>query len=140
MSYRKRLKKGSKTGVESGQYQLAGRLRLAARIIGLCMVGFGGAMLIGEAFSTFRKGDFVQPELAGVLLVVIGLVALAGLILSWRWEKLAGVMMVTCAAAMGAHIATYAGRNHALAWATVGLPFLVCGVLFLNAWRLSRES
>jgi uncharacterized membrane protein len=41
---------------------------------------------------------------------------------------------------MGAHIATYASRNYALAWATVGLPFLVSGVLFLNAWRISRES
>lgn len=97
-------------------------------------------MLIGEAVSAFRKGDFVPPELAGVLLVVIGLVALAGLILSWRWEKLAGIMLVAVAAAMGAHIAVYAGRNHALAWAMVGLPFLVSGVLFLNAWRLSRET
>jgi CHASE2 domain-containing sensor protein len=104
------------------------------------MVGFGGAMLIGEAVIAFRKGEFVPPELAGILLVVIGLVALAGLILSWRWEKLAGIMLVAVAAAMGAHIATYASRNYALAWATIGLPFLVSGVLFLNAWRLSRES
>jgi CHASE2 domain-containing sensor protein len=126
--------------VKNGRYQLAGRLRLAARIIGFGMVGFGGAMLIGEAVIAFRKGEFVQPELAGVLLVVIGLVALAGLILSWRWEKLAGIMLVAVAAAMGAHIATYASRNYALAWATVGLPFLVSGVLFLNAWRISRES
>lgn len=97
-------------------------------------------MLIGEAVSAFRKGDFVPPELAGVLLVVIGLVALAGLILSWRWEKLAGIMLVAVATAMGAHIAVYAGRNHALAWAMVGLPFLVSGVLFLNAWRISRKA
>ena len=50
-------------------------------------------MLIGEAVSAFRKGNLVPPELAGVLLVVIGLVALVGLILSWRWEKLAGAML-----------------------------------------------
>jgi hypothetical protein len=48
-------------------------------------------------------------------------------------------MLIAVAAAMGAHIAAYAGRNHALAWAIVGLPFLVSGVLFLNAWRISRK-
>jgi hypothetical protein len=102
------------------------------------MTGFGGAMLIGEAVSEFLKGGFVRPETAGVLLVVIGLVALVGLILSWRNERVAGIMLVAVAAAMGAYIAVYAGRNYALAWAMVGLPYLVSGVLFLNAWRLSR--
>lgn len=126
--------------METKVYQSAGRLRLTARIIGFIMVGFGGAMLIGEAVSAFLNGEFTRPEPAGVLLVVIGLVALAGLILSWRNERLAGVMLIAVAAAMGAHIAAYAGRNHALAWTMVGLPFLVSGVLFLNAWRISREA
>ncbi len=76
-------------------------------------------MLIGKAVIAFRKGEFVQPELEGVLLVVIGLVALAGLILSWRWEKLAGIMLIVVAD-KGANIATYASRNHVQAWATVG--------------------
>jgi hypothetical protein len=61
-----------------------------------------------------------------------------GLILSWRNERLAGIMLVAVSAALGAHIAVYAARNYALAWAMVGLPYLVSGVLFLNAWRLSR--
>jgi F0F1-type ATP synthase membrane subunit c/vacuolar-type H+-ATPase subunit K len=126
--------------MENRRYQLASRLRLAGRIIGLGMTGFGGAMLIGEAVSEFLNGDFVRPELAGVLLVVIGLVALVGLILSWRNERLAGIMLVAVSVAIGAHIAVYAARNHALAWAMVGLPYLVSGVLFLNAWRLSREA
>ena len=124
--------------MENRRYQTAGRLRLAGRIIGLAMTGFGGAMLIGEAVSAFREGDFVRPEPAGILLVVIGLVALVGLILSWRNERLAGIMLVVVSAALGAHIAVYAARNHALAWAMVGLPYLVSGVLFLNAWRISR--
>ena len=113
--------------------QSAGRLRLAARIIGFGMTGFGGAMLIGEAVSGFLAGSFTPPELAGILLVVIGVVALVGLILSWRNERLAGIMLVSVAAALGAHIAVYASRNYALAWVMVGLPYLVSGVLFLSA-------
>ena len=124
--------------MENKRYQTAGRLRLAGRIIGFGMVGFGGAMLIGEAVSEFLEGRPIPLEPAGVLLVVIGVVALVGLILSWRQERVAGILLVACSAALGAHIAAYAGKNRALAWAMVGLPFLVSGVLFLNAWRLSR--
>ena len=120
--------------------QSAGRLRLAARIIGFGMTGFGGAMLIGEAVSGFLMGGFVRPELAGILLVVIGVVALVSLILSWRNERLTGIMLVSVAAALGVHIAVYASRNYALAWVMVGLPYLVSGVLFLSAWRISREE
>ena len=130
--------------METGQYRLANRMRLAARIIGFVIIGFGGTMLIGEAISEFlREGWAViseaTPADAGVLLVIIGAVALAGFILSWRRERIGGILLVSVAAALGVHIANYAGRNHALAWAMVGLPFLVSGVLFLNAWRISRK-
>jgi len=43
------------------------------------------------------------------------------------------------AAALGAHIANFAGRNHMLAWSMLGLPYLVAGILLLNSWRLSQE-
>ena len=122
------------------QERRAKRMRLAARVIGIGMTVFGGAMLIGEAVSEFLKGGSVPIEPAGGLLVVIGAVALAGLILSFRYERLGGILLVACSGGLGAHIAVYAGRNHALAWAMVGLPYLVSGVLFLNAWRLSREA
>jgi hypothetical protein len=122
------------------QTKRAGRLRLAARIIGIGMTVFGGAMLIGEAVGALLGGGSTPIELAGILLVVIGAVALAGIILSFRYEKLGGILLVVCSGALGAHIAVYASRNHVLAWAMVGLPYLVAGVLFLQAWRLSRET
>ena len=122
------------------QTKRAGRLRLAARIIGIGMTVFGGAMLIGEAVGALLGGGSTPIELAGILLVVIGAVALAGIILSFRYEKLGGILRVVCSGALGAHIAVYASRNHVLAWAMVGLPYLVAGVLFLQAWRLSRET
>ena len=122
------------------QAKQAKRMRLAARIIGFGMTVFGGAMLIGEAVSELLRGDSAPIELVGILLVLIGAVALAGIILSFRYEKLGGILLVACSGGLGAHIAVYAGRNHALAWVMVGLPYLVAGVLFLNAWRLSRET
>ena len=116
------------------------RMRLAGRGIGFTMVVFGGAMLIGEAVTEYLREGFILPEIAGILLAVIGIVALVGLILTFRRERVGGIMLVACSAALGAHIAVNAGRNHALAWAMVGLPFLVSGVLFLKSWCLSRQS
>jgi hypothetical protein len=103
------------------------------------MIGFGGTMLIGSAVNEFHEG-FGHPELAGVILAVIGIVALVGMILSFRQERTASILLIACSAALGVHIANYAGRNHALAWTAVGLPFLVTGLLFLNAWRLSKTN
>lgn len=68
--------------MENNRYQAAKRMRLAGRIIEFGMVGFGGSMLIGEAVSEFLEVGSVPLEPAGVLLAVIGMVALAGLILS----------------------------------------------------------
>lgn len=119
--------------------KLVKRLRLVGRGIGFTMVGFGGTALVGGTVSEYLAGGLARPELDGVLLVVIGAVALAGMILTFRRERIGGIILVSVAAALGVHIANFAGSGHALVWTMVGLPFLVAGVLFLNAWRISRE-
>jgi len=123
---------------------MAGRLRLAGQIIGFVITVFGGIMLIGEAVGEFTQRGWAvvteaTPSDPGVLLVIIGAVALAGCILSFWRERAAGIMLVAVAGALAAHIAVFAGRNHLLAWSMLGLPYLVAGVLFLNSWRLSQE-
>ena len=120
------------------------RMRLAGRIIALVITVFGGAMLIGEAVGEFQRGGWAVIAEAtltdpGLLLVIIGAVALAGCILSWRRERVGGILLIAVAAALGAHIANFAGRNHMLAWSMLGLPYLVAGILLLNCWRLSRQ-
>ena len=123
---------------------MAGRLRLAGQIIGFVITVFGGAMLIGEAVGEFTQRGWAviteaTPSDPGVLLVIIGAVALAGCILSFWRERAAGIMLVAVAGALAAHIAVFAGRNHLLAWSMLGLPYLIAGILFLNSWRLSQE-
>jgi hypothetical protein len=123
---------------------MAERLRLAGRIIGFVITVFGGIMLIGEAVGEFtQKGWAVitgaTPSDPGVLLVIIGAVALAGCILSFWRVRAAGIMLVAVAGALAAHIAVFAARNHLLVWSMLGLPYLVAGILFLNSWRLSQE-
>ena len=129
--------------MESGQRRLAKRMRWAGRVIALVIVLFGAFMFIGEAVSeVLREGWtalFSPVEVVVIALVLIGVVALAGCVLSWRRDGLAGILLVVTAAALGAHIGVYAGRNHLLAWAMLGLPFLTAGALLISSWRLSRK-
>lgn len=119
-------------------------MRWAGRIIALVITVFGGIMLIGEAVEEYLQGGWAaiappSPTDAGFLLVIIGAFALVGCILSWWRERPGGILLIAVAAALGAHIANFAGRNHMLAWSMLGLPYLVAGILLLNSWRLSQE-
>ena len=118
--------------------KLARPMKWAARIICLIITVFGGIMLIGEAVTEFISHGLVMPPLAGGLLVIIGIIALAGCVLSWRRELPAGILLVITSAALGAHIGYFAGHNHVLAWTMLGLPYLISGVLLIYAWRLDN--
>jgi hypothetical protein len=107
--------------------KLVRRLRLAGRGIGFTMVGFGGIMLIGAAVTEYLKGGFGQPELVGVSLVVIAAVALAGMILTFWRERVGGIILVSMSAALGIHIANFAGSGHA--------PGLVNGWIAISGGR-----
>jgi len=115
-------------------------MRWAARIICLAITVFGGIMLIGEAVSELLSQGFVTIPLEDALLVLVGIVALAGCVLSWWRDRLSGILLVVTSAGLGAHIGIFAGHNHVMAWAILGLPYLVAGGLLLCAWRLSGHK
>ena len=117
----------------------AKRMRLAGRVLCLLITAYGGVILVGGAIGEHLAEGSITSSAAGTWLVVIGVVALVGCILSWRRELPAGIILVVTAAALGVHIGFYAGRNYLITWAMLGLPYLVLGVLLLLAWwRLRR--
>jgi len=118
--------------------RLAKRVRWTARVIVLILTIFGAIMLIGSAVSE-PLSQGTTTSLAGNLLVVIGIAALAGCVLSWWRDLLAGILLLATSAGLGAHIGTFAGRNHLMVWAILGLPYLIAGVLLLYARWLSRH-
>ena len=123
---------------------IAGRMRLAARIIGFSSVGLGGEFIGEGAYVLMRAARGVPVfandagAMGGVLIGAVNGVALAACILSFWRERAAGIMLVSAAAAMGIGIFAI-GAPRLVPWLIVGLPLLVAGVLFLNSWRLSRE-
>ena len=126
--------------MESKQYRLAKRMRWAARVIGLVAAGFLLTMLIGSAIAEVLTEGLGPITIEGILLGVLGAMALAGCIVSWWRERLAGILPVLTAVGLGIHIGICAGRNHFLAWSMVGLPYLVAGGLLLTSWQLSRKT
>ena len=120
---------------ESKQYRLVKGTRWIAQVIGLSATGCL-LLVIAEVL-----GAGLQPiTIEGILLSVFGAMALAGCILSWWRERLAGILLVSTAAGLGVYISLVAGRLHLLLWAIVGLPLFVAGILLLNFWWFSRKT
>ena len=126
---------------------IAGRMRLAARIIGFISAGSGGEF-IGEGAYVLMLAARGVPVFAndagvlgGVLAGVFSGIGLAACILSWWRERAAGIMLVSVAIASGILVGVLAVeiQTPLRVWLWMGLPLLVAGILFLNSWRLSRE-
>jgi len=111
-------------------------MRWAARAIGLVAALFFVFMLIGSAVS-----DGVGPmDVESSTMVLLVVVALAGCIVSWWRDAIAGMLLVLTSIGFGVHIGYFAGQNHALAWSMVGLPYLIAGVLLLLSFRFSIKT
>ena len=95
-------------------------------------------MLVGEAVSDISSEGLGDISVAGVLLIVIGVIALAGCIMSWWKEFIASILLVATSVGLGIHIGVYAGRSHLLVWSLLGGPYLIAGLLLFFAWRFSR--
>ncbi len=119
---------------------LAKRMRWAARIICLIVTVFGATMLIGEAVTEFISQGFVTTSIEGGLLVMIGLVALAGCVIIWWRDLPASILLVVTSAGLGVHIGIFAGRNHFMVWSILGLPYLIASMLLYISRHLSGQQ
>jgi hypothetical protein len=115
-------------------------MALAARIIGLVIAIFMAIMVIGSAAGEIINDEPVPFDVEGVTLGIITLIALAGCIMSFWWERLAGTLLVLVAIGLAIHIGICAGRNHMLAWTMLGLPYLIAGLLLISSWKLSKKA
>ena len=119
---------------------LAKRMRWAARIICLIVTVFGATMLIGEAVTEFISQGFVTTSIEGGLLIMIGLVALAGCVIIWWRDLPASILLVVTSAGLGVHIGIFAGRNHFMVWSILGLPYLIASMLLFISHHLSGQQ
>ena len=130
------------TEVETGQGPTTA-MRWTARIIALVATGL-------FVFFAVDLGARVFPRLSwgpqGIpLLIVVG-IALAGVLIAWRWELVGGIMTVAGATGIVALVCLGSGMDMLLCAFLFSLPLYVAGALYLGCcWRtrglgLAQES
>ncbi|MBN1862719.1 MAG: hypothetical protein JW790_03665 [Dehalococcoidales bacterium] len=127
--------------MEAKRAKVAGRLKLAGRIIGFGVVGFVLTFLIGETCMEIQAEGWQTIGVAPALIGVITGVALAGCILSWWKLRLGGILLIISAVLCATNIPPLPPLipQDVRVWLIIGLPRLVAGIFFLSAWRVSRE-
>lgn len=103
------------------------------------MIGLGAmaffflALCISLMFRDLGGSDILSLASLGI--------ALAGWIVSWWREWLAGILLVLAPLPMGSGLGLNGQwRVSDMDWSRLGLPLLVAGVLFLLSWWLVRET
>jgi len=119
-----------------GRDRLAPAMKWTGRIIASIGASWFLLVFIGELTS----GESQPFTWEGATVVAVGVVAIAGAVLSWWRERPAAAVLVLASFLIAVHIAVYAGSHHVLAWLGLGLPFLVAGGLLLASERRSGRN
>lgn len=120
-----------------GHYSnLINLLRWAGRIIASIAAIWFVVMLIGSAITEGAGPITIETG----TLVFLGVIAVAGGILSWWKDAISGILLFLTSVGLGIHISCYAGHSHVFAWVLIGLPYLIASILMVSSWRLSRQS
>ena len=106
----------------------AGRVIASVGALWFLLMFIGSAITEGAGPITIETGT----------LVFLGLMALAGGILSWWKDAISGILLFLTSVGLGIHISCYAGHNHVFAWVLIGLPYLIASILMVSSWRLSK--
>ncbi len=108
---------------------------MVARVIGFVAAGFFLSLIVGELR---KQGGQITTLEAGVAGMSAG-IALAGCIVSFWQERLAGILLVSASAVWGIVQYTVVGIHDSTIWAVYGMPYLIAGLLFFRSWWLSGE-
>lgn len=113
-------------------------IRITARLLGLAAVGLFVAFVIVSGALVFPL-SWTDPQ--GVPLLAALAVALAGVIMAWRWELVGGVMAIVGAVAIIALVCAGSGTDMLFCAFLFTLPLLVAGALYLGCcWRTRAVS
>lgn len=105
-------------------------IKVVARVIGLSVTAF----LLLASIIILNYGKLGVGDI--LVLVSFG-IALAGCIVSWWRELVAGILFLITAVALLTSVFVY---RYYPGWQGAGLTLFVVGVLFLTFWWLSRRT
>ena len=113
--------------------RLAKAMTIVARVIVLGAAAFwflaGFLYLI---FSPLRVSD--------VVFTTYLIIVLAGCIVSWWRQWLAGIILILASFTLGSGLGLSSPGIAFVIWSVQGLPFFIGGMLFLLSWRISKKT
>lgn len=113
-------------------------MRWAARILSLVAIALFVVYLVQSGASQISALSWTSPQ--GIPLLIALLVALAGVLIAWRWELVGGILTIVAAVAIIAQTCLGSGPIMFLCSLFFTLPLLVGGVLYLACGWRSRAS
>ena len=106
------------------------------RFIAFIAAAFMIVMLVSEgALKDISTGD-----MAGILLIVLGVIALAAYVISYWNANYAGILLIAVSLAFVMHSFYYLSNGQIALWMLTGMPQLVAGSLLLIGWRIKKTG
>ncbi len=119
-----------------GKRKMGSLLIHIGRFIAFIAAAFMIVMLVSEgALKDISTGD-----MAGILLIVPGLIALAAYVISYWKANYAGILLITVSLAFAMHSFYYLSNGQIALWMLTGMPQLVAGCLLLLGWRIKKTG
>ena len=114
-------------------------MRWAARVLALIAVGLFVYFVVEFGTKVFPSLAWTNPQ--GVPLLIALVLALAGVLIAWRWELIGGLIAVGGSAAIIALVCAGSGTDMFLCALYFTLPLLLAGLLYLGCcWRTRRAA
>ena len=121
------------TKVQQKRDGSATAMRWTARILALLAVGLFVYFAIDFGARVFSTLSW-DPQ--GIPLLLVLALALAGVVVAWRWELVGGIMTVAGVAGIIALVCAGSGTDMLFCAFLFTLPLLVAGALYLGCcWR-----
>jgi len=111
-------------------------MRWAARVLALLVAGLFVWFLVEFGARVLLALPWLDPQ--GVPLLAALLVALAGVLVAWRWELAGGLLALAGALAIVALVAVGAGLDTVYTALLFTAPLLVAGALYVGCCARGR--
>jgi len=112
-------------------------MRWAARVLALLVAGLFVWFLAEFGARVLPALSWLDPQ--GVPLLAALLVALAGVLVAWRWELAGGLLTLAGALAIVALVAVGSGLDTVYAALLLTAPLLVAGALYVGCCARGRR-
>jgi membrane protease YdiL (CAAX protease family) len=113
-------------------------MRWAARLIGLAAAGLFVAFLVVSGSFVLSGMDWASPQ--GLPLVLALVVAVAGVLVAWRWELVGGLMAMVGSVAIMGLVCAGSGTDMLYCAFLFTLPLLLAGALYLGCCARQRVT